>query len=141
MGYLSPRDIQCLRVIARWFLESKTLMFRNAQTLNELGVGEKEFSPIMRTLEQFGAVSLGHVDDGEVHTFQPLPGSLQVLREVESKEQAAKDPPDIVAQLQARARRNPWTARLIVVVLVLTAVCSIADSVTALIARIMEWIK
>ena len=53
--------------------------------------------------------------------------------------EGAKDPPDIVAQLQARARRNPWTAKIIVVGLALTAALSILTNLVALIERVIGW--
>jgi len=140
MAYLSSKEIRCLRVLAERFQKNETLVHSSEKTLKALGLDNSEFSAVMRTLEALGAVELHESGDGEVGFVVTTAQSLQLVREIENKELKQKDAPDIVAQLQARARQNPVLAWIIIGALVLAMGLSMLDNLTSLVERIAGWL-
>jgi hypothetical protein len=139
MAYVSAKEIHCLRLLAERFQKNDPLVFRNEETLKALGLDKSEYSPVMRTLGALGAVECRELGDGEVGPVVITAQSLQLVREIENKELTQKGPPDIVAQLQTRARQNPVLAWIIIGALVLAMGLSILDNLTSLIQRIAAW--
>lgn len=140
MARLSDKELDCLKVIARWFSEGKGQQFLGDETYKELGITAQEFTPIIRTMEHIGAVdNLGTCEDGVI-SFRPTAHSLQLVRELEQQRAAGTPPPDIVEQIEKRARRKPVLAWTIIAGLVLTMALSILDNLTSLIERIAAWL-
>ena len=141
MARISDKELECLKVIARWFSEGKGQQHRGVETYEELGITAEEFTPIIRTMQLIGAVeNLDQFDDVGVVSFRPTAHSLQLVREWEQKRAAGTPAADIVEQIEKRARRNPVLAWSIIVTLVLTMVLSIFDNLTSLIERVAAWL-
>lgn len=140
MARLSDKELECLKVIARWFSEGKRAQARGVKTYEALGITAEEFTPIIRTMELIGAVEkLDQYDREGVISFRPTAYSLQLVRELEQQRAAGTPPPDIVEQIEKRARRKPVLAWTIIAALVLTMAISILDNLTSLMERVAAW--
>lgn len=138
MAHLSAKELECLKVIARWFSEGKGLQCLGDETCEALGITAEEFSPIILTMQHIGAVDNLRFHEKGVSCFRPTAYSLQLVRELEQQRAAGTPPPDIVEQIQQRARRKPLLAWAIIVGLVLTMVLSILSNVASLIERVAK---
>ncbi|MCX5653681.1 MAG: hypothetical protein NTY65_03395 [Planctomycetota bacterium] len=139
MVLLNNKEIECVKVVARWFSEGKGQQFMGPETYEALGITAEEFTPTILTLRQAGAVDNLGLDGHEVFSFRPTAYSVQIVRELD-QQKATSSPPDIVDQIKQRARRKPVLAWAIIGALVLTMVLSILDNLTSLIERIAGWL-
>jgi len=139
MVFLNEKEIQCVKVVATWFSEGKGRQFLGPETYEALGITAEEFTPTILTLQQAGAVENLGLDGHEVFSFRPAAWSVQLVRELD-RQKAASSPPDIVDQIEQRARRKPVVAWTIIVALVITMLLSILDNLTSLMQRIAGWL-
>ena len=140
---LNEKEQGVLRTIAKWYKEDKNDIDRNS-AITELQIGDSEYNTIMLLMENIGAIEakhgLPHEPNYVALDFTPLCYSEQLVRQIneqiENEKRAA--PPDIVQQLQSRARQNPLTAWTIIIFLILALLIQLLNNSWELWEKIMS---
>jgi hypothetical protein len=141
---LNGKEQGVLRTIAKWFKEGKNDIDRNS-AMTELQISDSEYNTIMPLMEDIGAIEakhgLPHEPNYVALDFTPLCRSEQLVRQLDEQIENEKRvaPPDIVEQLKARARRNPLTAWLIIIFLILALLIPLLNSLWELLEKIMPY--
>lgn len=140
---LNEKEQRVLRRISKWYREGKNDIDRDS-AIAELQISDSEYNTIMLLMQDIGAIEAKHGFPHEPNyvalDFTPLCHSEQLVRqmdtaiEIENKKRAA--PPDIVEQLESRARQNPWTARLIIMFLILALLIPLLNSLWELLEKL-----
>jgi hypothetical protein len=140
---LNEKEQTVLRTIAKYYGKGKNDIDRHS-AITELQISDSEYNTIMLLMENIGAIEakhgLPHEPNYVALDFTPLCYSEQLVREmdidiqIENKKRAV--PPDIIEQLKARARRNPLTAWLIIVILILALLIPLLNSLWELLGKI-----
>lgn len=138
---LNGKEQGVLRTIAKWYREGKNDIDRNS-AMTELQISDSEYNTIMLLMEYIGAIEakhgLPHEPNYVALDFTPLCYSEQLVRQLDEQIENEKRvaPPDIVEQLKARARRNPLTAWLIIIFLILALLVQLLNSLWELLGKI-----
>ncbi|MCX5632290.1 MAG: hypothetical protein NTW93_01220 [Phycisphaerae bacterium] len=140
---LNEKEQRVLRIIAKWHREGKNSIGRDP-AIAELQISDSEYDTTMSLMEQIGAIKamhgLPHEPNCVALDFTPLCESEQLVRQIdkkiedENKKRAV--PPDIVEQLKTRVRQNPWTAWIIIIVLMLALLIPLINSLLELLKKI-----
>lgn len=139
---LNGKEQGVLRTIAKWYREGKNDIDRNS-AMTELQISDSEYNTIMPLMEEIGAIEakhgLPHEPNYVALDFTPLCCSEQLVRQLDEQIENEKRvaPPDIVEQLKARARQNPLTAWLIIIILILVLLIPLLNSLWELLEKIM----
>jgi len=139
---LNEKEQKVLRTIAKWYGEGKNDIDRSS-AITELQISDSEYNTIMLLMGNIGAIEakhgLPHEPNYVALDFTPLCHSEQLVRamdieiQIENKKRAV--PPDIIEQLKARARRNPLTAWLIIIILILALLIPLLNSLWELLEK------
>lgn len=133
---LNEEEQNCIRFLAKCFSDNKVYIQRD-WAIEQMGVDGNKYVTLIRTMEGLSAVyNVTDTSKGHASSFEILPKVLQLQRELDLEEERTKAPPDIVEQLQARARQNPWIARLIVIFLILAMLIPLLNSLWELLEKI-----
>jgi hypothetical protein len=134
----NEKERQCVRFLARCLQDGDKLVDKD-KLKKALEVDDREYNSLIRQMEVADAIrdattsSMGII----VVALEISPHVTQLARDLDREERIAQAPPDIVDKLQARARRHPWIARIIVTVLVLAIVVPLVNSIWELIEKIV----
>ncbi len=141
---LNEKEQKVLRTIAKWYREGKNSVDRET-AIAELEISDSEYNTIMLLMEENGAIEAmhGHPSDGPDYIaldFTPLCHSEQLVRQldkqIEDENKIKAVPPDIIEQLKERFRRNPWTAWVIVIFIVMTFLVTLINGIIDLFNKI-----
>jgi len=95
-------------------------------------------------MEKYGAIEakhgLPHEPNYVALDFTPLCQSEQIVRQIDKQVENEKraTPPDIVQQLQSRARQNPLTAWTIIIFITLALLVPLLNSLWELLEKIIS---
>jgi hypothetical protein len=140
---LNVKEQGVLRTIAEWYREGKNDIDRTS-AMAELQISDSEYNTIMPLMEDIGAIEarhgLSHEPNYVALDFTPLCYSEQLIRQIDEQIENEKraTPPDIVQQLQSRARQNPLTAWTIIIVLILALLVQLLNNSWELLEKIVS---
>jgi len=140
---LNEKEQEVLRTIAKWYREGKNDIDRNS-AIAELQITDSEYNTIMLLMEKYGAIEakhgLPHEPNYVALDFTPLCQSEQIVRQIDKQVENEKraTPPDIVQQLQSRARQNPLTAWTIIIFITLALLVPLLNSLWELLEKIIS---
>jgi hypothetical protein len=139
---LNEKEQKVLRTIAKWYREGENSIDRNT-AIAELEISDSEYNTIMPLMENIGVIEAmhGHPSDGPDYIaldFIPLCYSEQLVRQIDEQIENEKRvaPPDIVEQLKERFHRNPWSAWIIVIFIVMTFLVTLINGILDLLEKI-----
>ncbi len=133
---LNEEEQNCIRFLAKCFSDNKVFIQRD-WAIEQMRVDVNKYVTLIRTMEGLGAVyNVSNTSKGHASSFEISPKVLQLARQLDVEEQKAKAPPDVVEQLQARARQNPCLARLIIIFLILALLIPLLNSLWELLEKI-----
>lgn len=132
---LSNLEVRCINLFAQWFNENPRRHFERQKVLEELEITQEEYEPVMQVLADLGYIDPHYSDAEFAPIFRIDSFILQAAREIYADEIERKEPQDIVVQVKAWARRNPWTAWPIIVVLLIGFLATVASAVLNLLER------
>ena len=137
---LNEEEQNCIRFLAKCFAENRTLFIQRTWAMEQMEIDDDKYETLMRIMEEIGAIDrVSSSSSGYATAFQISPYVLQLQRELDLEEQKAKVPPDIVEQLEARVRQNPWTAGIIIIFLILALLIPLLNSLWELLEKIMSF--
>jgi len=138
---LNEKEQEVLRTIAKWYREGKNDIDRTS-AITELRISDFEYNTIMPLMEHIGAIEakhgLSHEPNYVALDFTPLCYSEQLVRQIDEQIENEKRvvPPDIVEQLKERFHRNPWSAWIIVIFIVMTFLVTLINGILDLLEKI-----
>ena len=116
MARLTQGEVACVRFLGSRFEQGRQDI-QSDEIIQELGIDEGKYEPLIQTMEAVGACLVISSSDGIfAGLLSATVGAVQLCRELDANEQA-KESADIVEQVRARVRRNPVTAWAIIIVL------------------------
>lgn len=134
MAWLSAEEQRVLQFVAQRF-DCDDRDFQTSEVYEELGMTHERLMICIRRLESVGAAKL--TDLGDDIIVRALPSSVDLVRDLEHQAEAKRSSrPDLVEQFKAAVRRNPWTARPIIVVLGLGVLFAIINQAWELVGKI-----
>lgn len=135
--WLSSDEERVLRFVAHCFEKNERYIY-SSESYENVGMDHQQFQVALKRLMAFGAVGLAD-DLGDEIVVTPLARSVDLVRDLDRRrEEAASVRPDLIEQIKMAARKNPWIAGIIILVLVLTALSSLANNLWNLVAKILE---
>ncbi len=139
---LDEEEQRCIRHLAQWFEEGRTNYVQRDWVIGELNIDPEKYEPLIKKLEAHGIVENVQSTAGGVGVlFIISPYAVQVARQMDRAAEQAAAGQDIVGQLQARARRKPWMAGVIVVFLILALLVPLINSLWELMERISSAVR
>ena len=110
MGWLSAEEERVLRFAAERFDRNEP-DFQVTEVYEEIGLDQGRVAICMRRLENFGAVKIPAVLDRNDVLVRAMPHAVDMVRELDRRaEEQRTARPDLMEQIKATLRQNPWTA-------------------------------
>ncbi len=143
MAHLNAAEVECVKRLARAF-EQETPVFssRDPKALEELGLTEENYTPVLMTMEGLGAIdNVSHSSAGKFRHFTVTAIAAQMAREIDEQESKPPEAPDIVQQTIEQFRRHPVMGRIIFWGIALGALLTVITSVITLCEKIVNLFK
>ena len=144
MGGMSPRfnedETHLIKLLAEHSGGARYEFIDDDELAHRSGLSSDRFHTALKALEGRGLIEERAMSGGSGKpSLAPAPRVLDLHREIQARHEAQRkaeqQPPDIVAQLQARARRHPVWARVIIVGLVAALVLPAIAALVTIIER------
>jgi hypothetical protein len=129
---ISETEKLCIRILAKLFEEGETFLQAPLGMLQERGlkVESSEYDSLMRMMETYGAIRDPiNTFEGGFWGFTITPNSVLIAREIDELERKAKEPEDIVGQVNQQVRKHPVAAWIVIGFVVLAAVLTVISQV------------
>ena len=138
---LNEKEQNCIRFLAKCFSENKVFIKRD-WAIEHMRVDDITYETLIRKMEYIGAIEnatnvMGK--GGYGYSFRISAHAEELARQLDLEEQRTKASPDIVEQLKERAQRNPLTAWLIIMFLILALLVPLLNSLWELLGKIMSF--
>jgi hypothetical protein len=141
MAHFNELEVKCIQVLANRFQRGEHFVGDFQEFVRELGVDERTYGPLMRTMAANGFISVMYQSDaGQAVAFDITAEAVQAAREVASQQVAAQAPKDIVEQVQTTLRQWKPTGWIIVAGLVILAVVTFVNQFWELLIKI-GWVQ
>ena len=135
---LSEKETEFLQLLAKWFEEGKVYVPCDV-AMKEVGVDEKRYDNLVRTMEELGAIEkVSSADQCYAVLVYPSAKAVQLVREIDLEKQKMATPPDIVEQLKVRVRQNPCTAWPVIIFIALALFIPMLNNLFELINKIID---
>jgi len=134
---LNKKEQNCIRFLAKCFSENKVFIKRD-WAIEHMRVDDVTYETLIRKMEHIGAIeNVTNVmgKGGYGYSFRISAHAEELARQL----QRTKASPDIVEQLKERAQRNPLTAWLIIMFLILALLVPLLNSLWELLGKIMSF--
>lgn len=122
--YLNDKEKTLLRWIAERFEVSPDANFGIEDVPAQLGIEPDQLTSMFQTLLAAGALACPFSVGGTELRVMPTANSVQLCRQYDAEQST---PPDFVAQILARFRRNPAAAAIIALLIALAVLIPVAN--------------
>lgn len=135
----NQNEIDCIKKLAACFEEGQTRRMTREWAKEQLGLDDTGYDTIMRTMETIGAIEKvdGSTRSGYATTFCISSYSVQLARQIAAQQQQSQVPPDIVDQFKQRLHRNPKTAIIVIIGVVLAILIPLLNSGIELVQKLI----
>lgn len=134
----NENEIDCVKKLAAWFEEGRTRLMTREWAKEQLGLDDMGFDTIMRTMEDIRVIeNVGSSSNGYAATFCVSPYAVQLARQIAAQQQQSQVPPDIVDQFKQRLHRNPKTAIIVIIGVVLAILIPLLNSGIELVQKLI----
>jgi hypothetical protein len=137
---LNEKEQNCIRFLAKCFSENKDFIQRD-WAIEHMRVDDVTYETLIKKMEYIGAIEnvISVMDKrGYGDSFRISAHAEELARQLDLEEQRTKASPDVVEQLKARAQRNPLTAWLIIIFLILALLVPLLNSLWELLEKIIS---
>ena len=137
----NEQEIKCIKLIAHWFEQNEKLV-NPEKAIKEMGIDNETYDVLMKKMEHIGAIEKDLHQIGNIRCFvslHPSARAVELSREIEAEKKSMETPVDIVEQLKARARRNPLTAWLIIIFIIIALLVPLLNSLWELLEKIRSF--
>ena len=132
---LSEDEVKCIRLFGKWFSENKSSVYQQL-VMDELSLSHDKYVTLIKRMEHIGAIKNFDSTIGYAIDFTISPYVVELVREIDDQMTNQTAQPDIVDQIKQRVRKNPWTAWLIIIFIVLSLLLPFLNSLLELISKL-----
>lgn len=136
---LNEQEKNCIRFLSKCLSINKIRIERD-WAIKQMGINDITYEILIKKMKDIGAIEkvVNVIDkNGHSHLFHISTRAEELARQLDLEEQQTKASLDIVEQLKNRAQRNPLTAWIIIIFLILALLVPLLNSLWELLQKIM----